>query len=105
MAFTTTITKTSMHKLNAEDFSVSFNVAIHDDKGIVFLEKDYSERWWSQTPMSIIEEKLQNKIKADWGDRVVERERLEEIQVDTTISNMKAVIDVFVNKTKEIDKV
>lgn len=100
MALTTTISKSSITKINDEDYTVSFHVTIKDDNGVFLLEKDYAERWWDKTPMSMIEEKVQDKIKADWKDCVSEKEKFEAIQVDTTASNIQTAINDFVNKEK-----
>ncbi len=96
MAYTSTITKSAVRKINARDFTVSINVIISED-GAQLLEKIYSERYDAETLPSTIESKLQAQIKVDIDNHMAEQIIFNATEFDTVCNNLQTAINAYSN--------
>ena len=69
---TAVITKQSVTKLNNKDYQVTIHVVISEGAEVL-LEKDYSERYFSDLSIGAIKTKLQALIATDWDEYEAEQ--------------------------------
>lgn len=98
MALTATITKGEVDKVPGHnDFNASINVVVINESAEVLLEKNYSERYNSDTPLETIKQDLQNKFVADWNKRKSELEIKDAAAFDTLVSELQVAANTFIN--------
>jgi len=96
MAFTSTVTKAAVKKINDRDFTVSINVILFDD-GVPVAEKTYSERYDSETLPSTVESKLAAQIQVDIDNYKAEQAIFNATEFDTVCTNLVSAIDTYAN--------
>lgn len=96
MTYTTTITKTSVNKINDRDYAVVINVVVNDGTKDVFTQS-FTERYDEQISISQIETSLQNKIRDAWDKYIAEKSILEAVAFDTVCSSLETALNTYSN--------
>lgn len=98
MANSVTIIKKEVERLRGfDDYEVSIGVKIKDAGDAVLLEKDYSVRYNSSTPISDVAISLQNQIKGDWDKLEAEKVIFDASAFDSMVSDLRATATSYVN--------
>lgn len=98
MALTVLITKQSVVKLTNDDYQVAIHVVVKDETEVVLLEKDYSERYYSQLDVDTVRIKLQDQLIADWDKYIAEENIKNAPQFDTVVSQIQVAANTYVNQ-------
>lgn len=93
---TAEIIKQSVTKLNDKDYQVTIHVVISEGAEVL-LEKDYSERYYSDLSVGTIKTKLQAKIAADWDEYEAEQNLYDATAFDTMVSEIQTAANVYIN--------
>ncbi len=96
MAYTSTITKSTVRKINARDYTVSVQVII-SEAGTQLLNKVYSERYDNQTLPSTVEAKLQAQIQTDIDNYKAEQAIFNATEFDDVCTNLQSAITTYAN--------
>lgn len=98
MAYTAVVTKQSVSQLTEDDFQATIHAVITDNgTSEVVLEKDYSERYYSETPISDVKTKLQSQLVADWDKLVAEKDIFDKAAFDTMVSEIQTAANTYIN--------
>ena len=98
MAYTATVTKQNVTKLNESDYQVTIHVMITNDiTSEVILEKDYSERYYSALDVVTIRSRLQQQILDDWNKYIAEQNIYNRAVFDSMVSDIQTVANTYIN--------
>lgn len=98
MALTATITKQSVEKaIGADDYNVTIHVVIEDETPAIVFEKDYSQRYNSNTTLDDIKTGFQDMIAADWDLYADEQAIYDAAAFDTMISQIQSSANIYIN--------
>ncbi len=95
MAYTTTITKSTVKKAEG-GYIISVNVVVNDGSEDIF-ERVFSKRHISADPISEVKTVLESKIKAAWDKFKAERAVLEQTEFNTLCSDLTNSIGNHIN--------
>ena len=94
----TVITKQSVTKLTDTDYQVTIHAVFRDAADIVVLEKDYSERYYSDLDVDTVKAKLQQQIVADWDFYVAEQVLFNAVAFDSMVSEIQTAANTYINQ-------
>ena len=98
MAYIINISKQDVQRLNSLDYQVAIHVVVTDGAtSEIILEKDYSERYNSSTPVSTIQAKLQDQIKADWDKLKAEKVIFDAAAFNTVVAEIQTAATAYIN--------
>ena len=97
MALTATVIKESVTRLNEKDYQISINVVITNESSEVLLDKDYSERYYSELSVSTVKAKLQAQIVLDWDRLVAEESIYDAAAFGTMITEIQTAANTYIN--------
>ncbi len=99
MALTATITKFSVDKKPGHnDFECTINVEVVDESAVVLFGEKYSERYNSDTALSVIKAGLQAKFITDWGKYTSEQAIFDAPAFDTLVGELQTTANTYINQ-------
>jgi len=94
---TAVITKQEVTKLNEDDYNVTIHAVFRNDASGIVIEKDYSERYFSQLDVATVKQKLQGQIQVDWDKHVAEQALFNTAAFDTMVSEIQTAANTYIN--------
>jgi len=95
---TAAITKQSVAKLNEADYTVTIHAVFRNDASEIVIEKDYSERYFSQLDVDTVKAKLQAQMITDWDEYVAEQVIYDATAFDTMVSEIQTAANTYINQ-------
>ena len=97
MALVATVSKESVTQLTEDDFNITIHVKIVDEVNNVLLDKNYSERYYSELEVDTVKAKLQQQIIVDWNRIVTESAIYNATAFSNMVSEIQAAANSYIN--------